>query len=83
MQEKKKPRPAWQCDRGPKDYSMKTNTDLPLKFLPIEEVVRQLKAVQDVLLYESFGRDHEARYDLMNERSRLHKELKRRGVTGY
>jgi hypothetical protein len=60
---------------------MKPNTELPLKFLPTEEVVRQLKAVEDVLFYESFGRDHEARYDAMKERSTLFQELKRRGVT--
>ena len=62
---------------------MKLNTDLALKFLPTEEVVRQLKAVQDVLFYESFGRDHEAYYESMNERSTLFQELKRRGVRGY
>jgi hypothetical protein len=62
---------------------MKTNTDPTLKFLPTEEVVRQLKAVQDVLFYESFGHDHEARYQLMGERSKLLQELKRRGVRGY
>jgi hypothetical protein len=62
---------------------MKPNTDLPLKFLPTEEVVRQLKAVQDVLFYESFGRDHEARYNTMKERSTLFQELRRRSVTGY
>jgi hypothetical protein len=62
---------------------MKTNTDLSLKFLPTEEVVRQFNAVESSLLHESFGRDHEARYDTMRERSTLFKELKRRGVRGY
>ena len=61
---------------------MKTNTHLPLKFLPTEEVVRQYKNVESSLLYESFGNDHEARYQLMGERSKLFKELKRRGVRG-
>jgi hypothetical protein len=62
---------------------MKTNTDLPLKFLPTEEVVRQYKNVESSLLYESFGNDHEARYELMDERSCLFRELKRRGARGY
>jgi hypothetical protein len=62
---------------------MKTNTDLPLRFLPTEEVVRQYKNVESSLLYESFGRDHDARYELMDERSRLFRELKRRGARGY
>jgi hypothetical protein len=62
---------------------MKPNTDLPLKFLPTEEVVRQFKNVESNLLYESFGNDHEAYYESMKERSTLFKELKRRGVRGY
>jgi hypothetical protein len=62
---------------------MKLNTDLRLKFLPTEEIVRQYKNVEGNLLYESFGDDHEARYDAMKERSTLFKELKRRGVRGY
>ena len=62
---------------------MKTNTDLPLKFLPTEEVVCQYKNVESSLLYESFGRDHEARYNTMKERSTLFQELRRRGVPGY
>jgi hypothetical protein len=62
---------------------MKSNTGLPLKFLPTEEVERRLSNVQDILLYETFGSDHEARYELMDERSRLFRELKRRGVRGY
>jgi hypothetical protein len=61
---------------------MKTNTDLPFKFLPTEEVVRQYKNVESSLLYESFGNDHEARYNAMKERSTLFQELKRRGVRG-
>jgi hypothetical protein len=59
---------------------MKTNTALLLKFLPTEEVVRQFNAIESILLYESFGSDHEARYELMDERSRLFRELNRRGV---
>jgi hypothetical protein len=62
---------------------MKTTTDLSLKFLPTEEVVRQFNAVESNLLYESFGNDHEARYDTMKERSTLFQELRRRGVPGY
>jgi hypothetical protein len=62
---------------------MKTNTDLALKNLPTEEVVRQYKNVESSLLDESFGNDHEARYNTMNERSTLFQELRRRGVTGY
>jgi hypothetical protein len=61
---------------------MKTNTDLSLKSLPTEEVVRQFNAVESNLLYESFGNDHEARLDTMKERSTLFRELKRRGVRG-
>jgi len=61
-----------------KDYSMKLNTDLALKFLPTEEIERQYKAVEDVLFYESFGNDHEARCNTMKERSKLFQELKRR-----
>lgn len=61
---------------------MKLNTDRPLRFLPTEEVVRQFANVHDLLCYESFGNDHEARYQLMGERSKLFKELKRRGVRG-
>jgi len=57
---------------------MKTNTDVSLKLLPTPEVERQLSNVQDILLYETFGHDDEARYDLMDERSRLFRELKRR-----
>jgi len=62
---------------------MKTNTDLALKYLPTEEVVRQFDAVESNLLYESFGNDHEARYAAMKERSTLFQELKRRGVVGH
>jgi len=62
---------------------MKANTDLPLKSLPTEEVVRQLKNVESILFYEAFGRDHEARCNTMKERSKLFQELKRRGVTGH
>jgi hypothetical protein len=62
---------------------MKPNTDLVLKNLPTEKVVRQYKNVESNLLYESFGNDHEARYDTMKERSKLFQELKRRGVPGY
>jgi hypothetical protein len=61
---------------------MKSNTDLPLKLLPTPEVERQLDNVQDILQYESFGHDDEARYELMEERSKLFQELKRRKVTG-
>jgi hypothetical protein len=57
---------------------MKTNTDL--KNLPTDEVERQFNAVETSLQYESFGNDHEARYELMEERSKLFQELKRRGV---
>jgi len=62
---------------------MQSNTDLPLKFQSTEEVERQLANIQDILLYESFGHDDEARYDLMGERSKLFKELKRRRAPGY
>jgi hypothetical protein len=62
---------------------MKTNTDLTLNFLPTEEVERKFNNVESILLYESFGNDHEARYELMDERSRLFRELKRRGARGY
>jgi hypothetical protein len=62
---------------------MKTNTELALKFLPTAEVERRLSNVQDILLYESFGNDHEARYELMDDRSRLFRELKRRKARGY
>jgi hypothetical protein len=62
---------------------MKTNTDLKLKNLPTEEVVRQYNNVESSLLYESFGNDHEARCNTMKERSKLFQELKCRGVTGY
>jgi hypothetical protein len=58
---------------------MKTNTDVTLKNLPTVEVERQLDNIQDILLVESFGNDHEARYHLMEERSKLFQELKRRG----
>jgi hypothetical protein len=46
--------------------------------LPTEEIERQYKAVEDVLFYESFGNDHEARCNTMKERSKLFQELKRR-----
>ena len=61
---------------------MRSNTDLPLKFQSTEEVQRQYDNVQDILLYESFGHDDEARYELMGERSKLFKELKRRKAAG-
>jgi hypothetical protein len=69
---------------GPKGLLyMKPNTDLALKNLPTEEVVRQYKDVESILLDEAFGNDHEARRNTMNERSTLFQELKRRGVRGY
>ena len=67
---------------GLKGLPMKSNTDLTLKFLPTEEVVRQFNAVETSLLYESFGNDHEARRNTMKERSTLFQELRRRGVRG-
>jgi hypothetical protein len=82
MQEKKKAPARMAMRPRRKDYSMKTNTDLPLKFLPTDEVVRQYKNAESSLLYESFGNDHEARYNTMKERSKLFQELKRRGVRG-
>jgi hypothetical protein len=64
---------------------MKSNTpapDLPLKLQSDEEVQRQYDNVSDLLTLESFGRDDEARYELMEERSKLFKELKRRRAPG-
>ena len=57
--------------------------DLPLKFQSDEEVQRQFDNVSDLLTLKSFGCDDEARYDLMEERSKLFQELKRRRVPGY
>jgi len=56
---------------------MKSQTN-SLKLQSTEELERQFNNVQDILCYESFGRDDEARYELMDERSKLFKELKRR-----
>ena len=65
---------------------MRSNTptrDLPLKLQSTEEVERQFINIQHILSCESFGSDDEARYDLMEERSRLFKELKRRRAMGH
>ena len=58
---------------------MLTDADATLKNLPTAEVERQLDNVQDILLVESFGNDHEAYYELRDERNKLFQELKRRG----
>jgi len=69
--------PGW--NRGRKELTqMKTNTAACLKDLPTAEIERRFNAVQEILMYETFGSDHEARFDLMDERSRLFRELKRR-----
>lgn len=59
---------------------MKTDTDLPLKWWDTARIQRELDNVQSLLLAESFGREHEAYYELMEERSKLFRELKRRNA---
>jgi hypothetical protein len=58
---------------------MRTNTpDVVLRSKTTEQIQSEYDAVVDILLNESFGYDNEARYELMDERSQLFKELKRR-----
>ena len=59
---------------------MRTNTDRTLKHLPTAEVEQLLTNVESILFYETFGNDQEAYCDKMQERSKLIKELKQRGV---
>jgi hypothetical protein len=44
-----------------------------------EQLVRDLHRVENILLIESFGSDHEAKHQLQVERLELFNELKRRG----
>ena len=69
---------------GPtKDYQMNFNTrkaafTASLAAKSTAEIERLFRAVEWSLRYETYGRDHEARSNDMNERSWLFKELKRR-----
>jgi hypothetical protein len=62
---------------------MQNTQEVTLSNKTIAQIEEELGRVEEILLYESFGSDHEARYNLMDERSRLFRELKRRGVRGY
>ncbi|MGA2647060.1 MAG: hypothetical protein ABSF15_20295 [Candidatus Sulfotelmatobacter sp.] len=59
---------------------MRTNTeDLTLPNKTTEQILSELEGVETILMFETFGSDHKARYNLMDEKSKLLQELKRRG----
>jgi hypothetical protein len=75
--------PRLSTEGGRNLLSMHNTQDVTLSNKTIAQVKEELGRVEEILLYESFGNDHEARYELMDERSRLFRELKRRGARGY
>jgi hypothetical protein len=56
------------------------NTKLDLKWWDTDQIELELENVQSQLLVETFGNDHEAYYELAEQRSKLFKELKLRNA---
>lgn len=59
---------------------MKSNTDNLLKDLPTNELWQHFNSAESILLYESYGSDHDARYEQQNRVRQLYNELERRGA---
>jgi len=54
---------------------MRTNTeDLTLPNKTTEQILSELEGVETILMFETFGSDHKARYNLMDEKSKLLQE---------
>jgi hypothetical protein len=61
---------------------LRGNSKPTLQTMPLDKLWEAYRAVESCLMYESYGRDEEARVNDMRERGRLYQELKRRGEWG-